>query len=61
MYRFLAVVIIIGVLGKWFMSIDNHVCIKHTKSHNDSHRHGTILKEVAFIFSFDLYNRFDCF
>ena len=31
------------------------------KCHNDSHRHGTILKEVAIIFSFDLYNRFDCF
>lgn len=31
------------------------------KCHNESHRHDTILKEVAIIFSFDLYNRFDCF
>ena len=40
---------------------EHNVCFKYTKCHNDSHRHGTILKEVAFIFSFDLYNRFDCF
>ena len=42
-----------------FASIMSVSCIQ--KCHNDSHRHGTILKEVAIIFSFDLYNRFDCF
>ena len=31
------------------------------KCHNDPHRHGTILKEVAIIFFFALYNHFDCF
>ena len=53
--------LIIGLKNAEYLFVSIVTVSSIRKCHNDSHRHGTILKEVAIIFSFAIYNRFDCF